>query len=71
MIDRKQDDLTVGDRVRQRNGLPGIDGVQSGEIGKVVWIEVQPTAGLQLRRLFVQFADCEVTMWHGEAVRVD
>ena len=71
MIDREHDDLTVGDKVRQRDGLPGIEGVQFGEIGTVVWVELQPPAGLQVRRLSVQFADHEVTMWHGEAVRVD
>ena len=69
MVDEQQD-ITVGDRVRLRDGLPAIEGVQPGEIGEVVWIELEPSV-VSVRRLSVKFAEREVTMWHGEAVRVD
>jgi hypothetical protein len=62
-------EFQVGDRVRLQDGLASVQGVLSGEVGDVTWVE-QPSGVVGPYRVNVRFVGRELEMFDTDLVLV-
>ena len=62
-------ELQVGDRVRLQDGLASVQGVLSGEVGDVAWVE-PPSVVVGPYRVNVRFVGGELEMFDTDLVLV-